>query len=69
MAAKDRPQAELSAIRDQAISAMTKAIELEPAAKDRLRQLVRAKPTDQDNDLVVFLHDPTVRQLLGMSAE
>jgi tetratricopeptide (TPR) repeat protein len=65
LAAKDSPSEELSAVKDKAVDTMRKAIELEPSAKDRLRQLVRAKPTDQDNDLVVFLNDPTVRQLLG----
>ena len=59
-------QEEIDQARDRAIEAMKNAIDLNPAARKRLVEMVKAKPTDEDNDLTTFIDDTKVKQFLGL---
>ena len=50
--------------REGALTAVRKAIELDPESKRRLRELMHPQPASRDNDLAVFASDPDFVSLI-----
>jgi hypothetical protein len=58
------PDDQLKAVRDKALAAVTKVIQISPSERESMRNLWDpARASDDEDDLVVFYDDPDLKKL------